>query len=127
MDVGTTIRNLSEKNDTLFVDGYDDLIIWEAGLRSPYKYAWYTSYMPKIEKYATARNQMIEQVIPDFYYGKCINVLKKESNGTSQSMVKNYIQLNPLKDKSCILVSKRKASSISEAKKLKLIGTKYSL
>ena len=126
MDVGTTVRNLSDKDDTFFVDGYDDLIIWEAGLKSPYKYTWYTSYMPRVKLYEDARNKMIEMKIPDFYYGKCIPTLSKESSKSSQSLVENYIQISPSKDKSCILINKEKAKSITEDKKAKLVGTKYS-
>ena len=64
--------------------------------------------------------------IPDFYYGKCIPTLSKESSKSSQSLVENYIQISPSKDKSCILINKEKAKSITEDKKAKLVGTKYS-
>ncbi len=127
MDTGTTIRNLANSDDTLFVDGYDDLIIWEAKLPSAYKYTWYTSYMPKVELYEHERNTLLENSIPDFYYGKCLKVLAKEGSKASRSLYNNYIQINPAKDKSCILIRKDKASSISFEKREKIAGTKYKL
>lgn len=46
IQIGEVVRHLSNQNNTLFLDGADDLIYWQAKLLSPYKYAWYTAYMP---------------------------------------------------------------------------------
>lgn len=66
---GSVVRLLSEPADTLFVDGIDDLIYWEAKRLSPYPYSWYTSFMHKFQKYTDARVKMFSENPPDFYYG----------------------------------------------------------
>lgn len=125
MDTGTTIRNLSNPSDTLFVDGYDDLIIWESKLDSSYKYNWYTSYMPKVDIYKNERMKMFTTSPPDFYYGYCMNSLKGQDDKVSNILKKNYIQINPENDSSCILIHKDKVKSIESTKIKKLEGTKY--
>ena len=66
---GEVIKILSEPNDTLFLDGFDDLIYWQANLISNYKYSWYTSMMPGFKVYSSERDTMIKNNPPDFYYG----------------------------------------------------------
>ncbi len=125
MDIGTTVRNLASNGDTLFVDGYDDLIIWEAKLDTSYKYSWYTSYMPKVDLYKLERDNMLLKSPPDFYYGTCMSVLKKQTDTVSLFLSNNFVQLSPKNESSCILISKNKMNSLTPDKIEKLRGTKY--
>jgi hypothetical protein len=56
---GSVIRTLASPGNTLFLDGAEDLIYWEAGLKSPYRYSWYTSMMPKFDEYNVWRERML--------------------------------------------------------------------
>lgn len=125
MGAGTVIRNLSNPNDTLFVDGLDELVIWEAKRHSPYVFSWYTSFMPSIQKYNDARTDMFRSQPPDFYYGKCMIEHAKNSSETSEILLKNYIQLKSSSNKTCILIHKEKVTKITEDQKLKLNGYDY--
>lgn len=68
---GEVVRSLSNPTDTLFLDGYDDLIYWQAKRLSPYPYSWYTSVMHEFPRYTEARTNMFLTTPPDFYYGRC--------------------------------------------------------
>jgi len=113
LQTGEAIRILSQPSDTLFLDGFDDLIYWQAKLTSPYKYSWYTSGMPFIDIYAKARLEMFQENPPDFYYGTC----PKDTAPTHlmPSFVrKDYIQLNSLGKPTCVYVRKAKIKDISK-------------
>lgn len=127
MDVGTTIRNLSEENDTLFVDGYDDLVIFESKLRSPYKYTWYTSFMPYFSKYKDAREEMFANNPPDFYYGKCLFDKSGRKLNSLENFFKNYRQLSRIGEKNCILINEKKLKKITQEKWHKINKEKYNL
>ena len=71
MHIGTIVHDLSKPTDTLFLDGADDLIYWQAELQSPYKYSWYTAIMPQVQVYRTERLAMFKNTPPDFYYDFC--------------------------------------------------------
>lgn len=68
---GEVVRLLADQDMTLFLDGWDDLIYWQAKKISPYKYSWYTSSMPYFPKFTDARKEMFLTKPPDFYYGNC--------------------------------------------------------
>ena len=68
---GEVIKLLANKNSTLFLDGWDELLYFQTQLTSTYKYSWYTSIMPRFNKYQDARVAMFEKSPPDFYYGGC--------------------------------------------------------
>ncbi len=68
---GEVVKQLSAENDTLFPDGLDDLIYWQANRHSPYPFAWYTSVMHEFDVYKNARLAMFQNNPPDFYYGNC--------------------------------------------------------
>ncbi len=69
--LGSVIQILSHPGDTLFLDGADDLIYWQAKLYSPFLYSWYTSVMPAIAYYRDVRDEMFATKPPDFYYNQC--------------------------------------------------------
>ncbi len=71
LQVGSVVNVLSDKNDTLFLDGGDDLIYYQADRLSSYKYTWYTSIMPYFKQYTDARINMFRKNPPDFYYAFC--------------------------------------------------------
>lgn len=71
LQVGEVVRALSKPTDTLYLDGADDLIYWQAKRLSPYKYSWYTSGMRGFSRYRQARLDMFATSPPDFYYRFC--------------------------------------------------------
>lgn len=119
---GEVIKILSDKNDTLFLDASDDLIYWQSGLFSPYRYSWYTSSMPAFEKYSNERMSMFRNNPPDFYreYGRCP---KKDGEIASYFLPEfirdSYVRLYENGEESCIYVHKDKLVEISEEKRAK--------
>lgn len=111
MNVGNVISKLSDKNDTVFLDGADDMIIWQSKLFTPYKYSWYTSVMPQIPLYRQERITMFKNNPPDFYYDFC----SKEAplNPGMPGFIKNrYQQLYENGKPSCLYVLKSKIPEI---------------
>lgn len=110
---GGAVRALSTANDTLFLDGLDDLIYWEAKRYSSYKYVWYTSLMPGIPQYREARLVMFRDSPPTFYYGDC-------SKGDIDPLVipfgriKEYVRLYKSNGPACLFVHTSKFFSISD-------------
>lgn len=114
MNVGNVINKLSDKNDTVFLDGADDMIIWQSKLFTPYKYSWYTSVMPQIPLYKNARLKMFRNNPPDFYYDFCSK--KAPLNSSLPTFIKgSYQQLYENGKKSCLYVLKEKIPEITEA------------
>lgn len=115
MQVGNVVALLADENDTLFLDGFDDIIYWVSKKDSDYAYSWYTSFMPEHQKYTDARTQMFQKNPPDFYYGTCL-----QSEVVARKLpefVKNeYIRLNNSDKPSCLWVKKSKVPEITEAK-----------
>jgi hypothetical protein len=112
MQIGMVINSLSSPSDKLFVDGFDDIIYWQAKIFSDYKYSWYTSLMPAYKKYTDARLEMFMNNPPDFYYGSC----PKEKNliYLLPEFIKNdYIRLYSGKNPSCLWIKKTKLVSIT--------------
>lgn len=69
--MGEIIKKLSSPGDSLFLDGWDDPIYFQARRASDYPYSWYTSLMPQLAKYALARKEMFKNFPPKLYYGRC--------------------------------------------------------
>lgn len=113
LQVGEVVRLLSEPKDTLFLDGADDLIYWQAKLLSPYKYSWYTSFMPRFSRYSQARLEMFKTSPPDFYYRFCA---KQEipSYSLPDEYRKDYTKLYSLGKPTCLYVKKTKIPKISK-------------
>ena len=114
LQVGEIVRVLSEPTDTLFLDGYDDFIYWQAKRFSTYKYSWYTSFMPGFSKYREARIEMFKAGLPDFYYGK---TLPSELENKYQV----FYQINDPPQKTSLYVSldKKKKISVEKFKRAK--------
>ncbi len=114
LQVGEGIRALSNPEDTLFVDGFDDLIYWQAAMVSQYKYTWYTSVMPLIPTYSNARLLMFKENPPDFYYGSC----PKETTPfrlLPSFVNKQYIRLKEHNKLSCLFIHNKKVNTITDA------------
>ncbi len=113
LQIGEAIKKLSSSNDTLFLDGFDDLIYWQALLISPYKYSWYTSVMPKIKRYSDARIEMFLKNPPTFYYGSCPNE-KTDYRLLPDRFKKDYIRLYEYGRPSCLFIKKEKIKFITQ-------------
>lgn len=112
---GEVIKILSNPNDTLFLDGSDDLIYWQSKRFSPYKYSWYTSSMPYFKKFSDERIKMFKTTPPDFYreFGSCPKK-SVQANQTLPEFVKNkYVRLYTGLNESCIFVRVDKLNSIT--------------
>lgn len=112
MQVGRVVNIISTSKDTLFVDGFDDIIYWQSQRVSSYKYSWYTSLMPEYKKYTDARIEMFRKSPPDFYYGSCPK--EKNSKYLLPDFIKDkYIRLYSDKKPSCLWVKRAKVASIN--------------
>lgn len=112
LQVGEVVKILSEPSDTLFIDGFDDLIYWQAKRMSSYKYTWYTSVMPFFSKYTDARLEMFKNDPPDFYYGSCPGEMS-EYKLLPKDIKQDYQQLHSRDDPTCLYIKKAKMQSIS--------------
>lgn len=112
---GEVIKLLSDPKDTLFVDGFDELIYWQAKLDSSYRYSWYTSFMPYFSKYSNERMQMFIKNPPIFYYGSC----PKDKNASRQlpkDIINRYQKVYFSEEQTCLYIQKRKLSQIPKEK-----------
>lgn len=122
LQTGNVVHTLSTQNDSVFLDGFDDIIYWVSQRVSQYPYSWYTSLMPGVGMYTNARITMFHKNPPDFYYGSCPE--EKKSVRLLPNFIKNdYIRLYNLGKPSCLWVKKTKLISITnkqwyEAKQL---------
>jgi hypothetical protein len=119
--VANTIRALSNPDQTIFLDGADELIYWQADRKSSYQYAWYTSVMPIIPIYANARMEMFKNNPPDVYYRFC-SQLEIQDRSLPGNMQPLYQQLFKSEKPSCLYIKKSiipliRSSQWEEAKK----------
>lgn len=127
---GEVIKLLSDKSDTLFLDGSDDLIYWQAQMFSPYKYSWYTSVMPHFDKYNKARIDMFSNNPPDFYrgFGTCGQNNNTDGGFYLPKKVENdYVRIFMDNKPSCIYVKREKISEISKSQWEEALKWRYSL
>lgn len=114
MQTGEVIKAISKPTDTLFLDGFDDIIYWQAQRISSYKYSWYTSLMPYFKKYTDARITMFKNSPPQFYYGSCPK--EKDPKKLLPDFIKDqYIRLYSDKKPSCLWVKKEKLDSVTKS------------
>lgn len=119
---GEVVKLLASPSDTLFLDGWDDLIYWQADLPSAYKYAWYTSDMPFYPIYSLAREEMFQKYPPDFYYGNCAKNLPQYLLPTYRA--KDYLALYFAGEPTCLYVNRTKLAIIDQGRwaKVKKLG-----
>lgn len=126
LQVGEVVKSLSDPGDTLFLDGFDDLIYWQADRLSTYKYSWYTSVMPRIPKYSQARLDMFADDPPDFYYGTCPGK-EVPSWMMPENIRDEYQQLYSSGKPTCLYVRKAKIPQISKERWEKARESLYEL
>ncbi|MBI2404844.1 hypothetical protein HYV22_01540 [Candidatus Gottesmanbacteria bacterium] len=107
--IGGMVNILSIPQDTLFLDGWDDLIYFQAQRHSPYKYSWYTSSMGQFERFAKAREEMFAINPPTFYYGKCVKDVVEPF-----PKMNDYVRLTTSKAPTCVFVHKSKIFGVSD-------------
>lgn len=111
---GQTIKILANSKDTLFLDQWDDLIYWQAGIHSAYAYSLYTPIMSTISIFREEKSNMFKQHPPDFYYSWC---LQSGPYTFPPGLIKNrYVQLRKNDKPSCLFVEKTKALEIDQDK-----------
>lgn len=110
---GTVVKTLAKKDDTLFVEARDDMIYWQADIKSAYKYQFYTGLMPSQKLYVDARTEMFGKYPPDFYYGDC-----DEKTMRAKSLPKNretdYQQIYFSEKPSCLYIKKGNVSKLTK-------------
>ncbi len=113
LQVGEIVHILAQPTDTLFLDGADDLIYWQAKVISPYQYSWYTSVMPLIPQFRKSRFNMFSTNPPDFYYGSCPK--QNIPNRTLPESVKSdYVQFYSNKKPTCLYARSEKVVTFTQ-------------
>lgn len=115
LQVGEVVRLLSKSTDTLYLDGGDDLIYWQAKRLSPYKYSWYTSGMLGFSRYQQARLEMFATSPPDFYFRFCAKEIVT-NYFLPKEYENDYQNLYSLGNPTCLYIKKSKIASIQEEK-----------
>lgn len=110
---GEVIRVLSAPTDTLFLDGTDDLIYWQANRMSPYKYSWYSAFMFTIPKFTKERLAMFKNTPPDFYYGSCQKEFREDFL-LPKEVQNDYVRLVSGGNPTCVFIHKAKLPSITK-------------
>lgn len=104
---GEVVRLLSKPNDTLFVAIWEDLIYWQSGLDSPYKYSTAGAYSSYLEN----RDDLFKNNAPTFYYAFCE---KKNKCDLPVFVKKDYVQLYYVNDLSPLFVKKSRIEKTSQ-------------
>lgn len=115
LQVGEVVRILSKPTDTLYLDGADDLIYWQAKRTSSYKYSWYTSGMPRFARYRQARLDMFETSPPDFYYRFCTKEIVPDYF-LPKAYESDYQNIYSVGKPTCLYIKKSKIDNIQEGK-----------
>lgn len=115
LQVGEVVRLLSKPTDTLFLDGGDDLIYWQAKRLSSYKYSWYTSAMPDFFRYQQARLDMFAASPPDFYFRFCTKEIRSDYF-LPKVYEDDYVNMYSGEKPTCLYIKKSKIKDISESK-----------
>jgi hypothetical protein len=114
IQVGTVINKLSKPKDSLFLDGFDDIIYWQAQRYSNYPYSTYTADMPFFKVFTDARLKMFKTSPPDFYYGNCPKQTDKLM--MLPEFIKNdYTRLYSFGKPSCLWVKNSKLVTITDS------------
>lgn len=114
LQVGEAIKALAQPNDTVFINNFDEIINWVVDHPSPYKYSWFTSYMPSTPLYRNERLAMFKNTPPDFYYGGCLNNVDPV-NVIPHFRTKDYARLLEDGKPSCLFIKKSKIAGVTLA------------
>ncbi|HLL61207.1 MAG TPA: hypothetical protein VK338_05800 [Candidatus Nitrosocosmicus sp.] len=121
---GEVVRLLSDSDDRLFIDGYDSLIYWQAGIPSSYKY---TFFYPPVENYPLYRDlriQMFKKYPPDFYYKECIT---KNNFRLPDFAVSSYREFIFDKTGTCLYIKRAKLEKVNDEQLAKVKAYGYEL
>lgn len=117
---GNVVKTLASKEDKLFLELWYDLIYWQSGLDSSYKYSLYTPAVANFPKYQQARTEMFQKYPPDFYYSACSSdLIYQQSNYENtapllpKERVNDYVRLFLNDQPTCLFVKKTKLDQIT--------------
>jgi hypothetical protein len=113
LQIGEVVRKLSKPSDTLFLDGFEDLIYWQSGRISSYKYSLYLSVARGFQMYQKERLLMLINNPPDFYYGLCLNKQDLVQSQISLGGPGRYVRLYDYNKPSCLFVNEKKIPDIT--------------
>jgi len=118
---GEVINLLSDKGDTLFVDGYESLLFWQAKIDSSYKYTLYYPVMKGIMKFDQEKDNMFKSSMPTYYFIDCIY---RNINPIPKKIVTDYRQFvyTTSNQETCLYINKNKINSLTQ-EKIKSIQT----
>lgn len=68
---GEVVHNLSDNHTTIFVEGWDSLVLWQANVPDAYPYLFYYLPMTNYPLYTQARATMFQKNQPEFVYSTC--------------------------------------------------------
>lgn len=120
---GQVVKDLALPGNSIFVDSWDSLIYWQAGLPVAYPYIFYYVPMSPFEVYTQARQTMFTKNPPTFYYAYD-GETKYFSPGIPKSVQKDYIQLYNQNSNSGLYVYKKVVPNITvnQWKKVEELG-----
>jgi len=122
---GEVVKTLSNPGDTLFVDGYESLIFWQAKISSSYKYTLYYPVMKGIDRFDKERVNVLKKTTPSFYFTDCN--LKKISPIPSviRSRYRQFLYIVN-NEETCLYVNKNKITKefITKLKKVEKFNYK---
>ncbi len=111
--IGNVMKILGDKDSTIFVDQWDSLIYWQAGLPSGYHYVFSYPVMGHFYKFNQARVDMFGRGEPDFYYTDCGKDVYSISFAP-QEVMDTYAQLRLNGKPVCLYVKKALVPTISD-------------
>lgn len=123
---GEAIKSLAKPQNTLFLEGWDDLIYWKADLLPAYRYIIYKYTAGISELFAQERMEMFRDSPPDFYYSvheKGVHLF----GFLPQSYVNDYIELMHADKPSGLYIKKSKLPTITSEQWEKANALKFSL
>jgi len=110
---GKVVKSFASPSDTIFLDGADDLIYWQSGIISPYRYSWFTSIMPGFPIYQKSRIEMFSKHAPTFYYGDCNREFFRDKK-LPETIKNEYQQMYFSSIPTCLYVRKEKIAQLKE-------------
>ena len=123
---GAVVQALADPQTTVFVDGWDSLIYWQADQKVAYPYLFYYLPMNNFTIYTNARTKMFKENPPEFVYTLC----KREKNTLiveetyGQNVKGNYDAFYFGKIPTCLFIQKSKINTIptTQWEKIKPFG-----
>lgn len=114
---GEVVHDLADSNTTVFVDGWDSLMYWQADQPVAYPYLFYYQPMSGFSLYTNARAEMFKKNPPEFVYSSCKLVNKKLLTYTFTEYSSGAYEIfNYGKTPTCLFIRKSAIKSISNEK-----------